>query len=298
MSLQLAIFASLVGMALSATTTATSTTPDHLDTTTTSVVSTPLATTTHLTSPTTLTISTKKTSTKSPTTTTKPPPSSTISTTTSPSSSTSLTSTTPASTISIAVGESGLSFTPNTVSAAVGDVLEFSFYPRNHSVALGTWDQACVPAASGGFFSGFIPLDNNASHLATFQVTVDTFNPMVFYCSAGRHCQEGMFGVVNPANGTNTTAANADDTLAAYAVMAKNASSSVSPKSVFGGTLAFNGTTINSTTNGTVCGRNSANITSATAWCIPYIPDISSGSAMLEQSLWSVMGVALAVCLL
>jgi plastocyanin len=36
-----------------------------------------------------------------------------------------------AATISIAVGNGGLVFTPSSVTAAVGDILEFSFYPRN-----------------------------------------------------------------------------------------------------------------------------------------------------------------------
>ncbi|CAK7275658.1 hypothetical protein SEPCBS119000_006785, partial [Sporothrix epigloea] len=95
-----------------------------------------------------------------------------------------------------------------------------------------------------------------------------------------------MFGVINPAgsHSNNRTAGDVGDTLAAYAMMAQNASSNVSPRAVYGGTLDFNGTVINTTTNGTVCGRNSVNITSAGAWCVPHIPDISSGSAILGRS--------------
>ncbi|CAK7222602.1 hypothetical protein SCUCBS95973_004897 [Sporothrix curviconia] len=307
MTLQLAIFASFMGMALSMTT--PSATPGHHEaattTTTTHAVSTSLHTTS-LASSKALTTLTRKASTK---TSAASAVSSTISSTapstaapiiSSASSRASASPAPPANTITIAVGESGLAFTPNSIEAVVGDILEFSFYPRNHSVALGTWDHACEPAAaaSGGFFSGFIPVDEDASHLATFQVPVDTPDPMVFYCSAGRHCQEGMFGVVNPANSTNATDPHAGDTIATYAVMARNASTNVSPPAVFGGSLAFNGTAINTTTNGTVCGRNSANITSATTWCIPYIPDISSDAASLAQSLWAVMVVVVAVCLL
>ena len=127
---------------------------------------------------------------------------------------------------------------------------------------------------------------------------------MVFYCSAGRHCQNGMFGVVNPdgssrgSGSINATDLRVDDTLAAYAVMAKNASRNVSPPAVFGGSLSFNGTTIDLTANGTVCGRNSANITSASTWCIPYIPNISSDAAGLQRGLWALMTTVLAVYLL
>jgi hypothetical protein len=133
--------------------------------------------------------------------------------------------------------------------------------------------------------------------LATFRVTVTTSDPLVFYCSAGRHCQDGMYGVVNPTTNDNSSEAGRYN-LAAYAVLAKNASGNVSPPAVVGGTLAFNGTTVNGTTNGTVCGGNSANITSASTWCIPIIPDISSGSAALERSMWAVMAVAATMCLM
>ncbi|KAL1906087.1 hypothetical protein Sste5344_008198 [Sporothrix stenoceras] len=242
MSLRLAIFASLVGMAFSASTTSIA----------------PFSTEVLVSST---------------------PPTST---------SAKSTSTHLATTISIAVGESGLSFTPNSVSAGIGDVLLFSFYPRNHSVALGSWDKGCAPSA-GGFFSGFIPVDEDESNLATFRVTVRTTNPLVFYCTAGRHCQDGMYGIVNPANKSEA----GGHSLTSYSAMAKNASSNISPPAVMGGTLAFNGTTINETTNGTVCGGNSANITSASTWCIPYIPNISSSAVALEQSIWAVMAAAM-----
>lgn len=42
-----------------------------------------------------------------------------------------------AKTIQIKVGSGGLNFAPNSVTAAKGDVLEFEFYPMNHSVAMG-----------------------------------------------------------------------------------------------------------------------------------------------------------------
>lgn len=319
MSLRLAIFASLVGMASSAST--TSAAPSNTEALVSSSTPAPMPTltTSTPTRPTTMATSTKPkaktTASTSSTYSTISAPSPASSTAPPTSTSAKPTSTAPAKTVSIAVGESGLSFTPNSVSASIGDVLLFSFYPRNHSVALGSWDKACAPSSAGGFFSGFIPVDedesnvNTAAHfiffathsdrqLATFRVTVSTADPLVFYCTAGRHCQDGMYGVVNPANSSNSEASGHN--LASYAVMAKNASSNISPPAVMGGTLAFNGTTINETTNGTVCGGNSANITSASTWCIPYIPNISSNAAALERSIWAVMAAAMvgAVCLM
>lgn len=55
----------------------------------------------------------------------------------------------------IDVGKGGLVFSPNTTTAAVGDTLEFHFYPMKHSVAQSSFDKPCQSTASGGFFSGY-----------------------------------------------------------------------------------------------------------------------------------------------
>ena len=53
-------------------------------------------------------------------------------------------------------------FVPNELTANEGDILEFHFtgpgqgvLGGNHSVAQGTWDRPCEPAAEG-FFSGYM----------------------------------------------------------------------------------------------------------------------------------------------
>lgn len=65
-----------------------------------------------------------------------------------------------AETIRIDVGENGLAFTPDTVTAKVGDVLSFNFHPINHSVVMGDFENPCAPAKTGGFFSGFMPVSS------------------------------------------------------------------------------------------------------------------------------------------
>ena len=55
---------------------------------------------------------------------------------------------------------SDLKFDPDEATAKQGDVLEFHFQPKNHSVAMGEFGSingACVPANEGGFFSGYMP---------------------------------------------------------------------------------------------------------------------------------------------
>lgn len=69
-------------------------------------------------------------------------------------------STMAATTIRIDVGQNGLSFTPNTVTAAVGDILEYHFHPPMHSVVQGDFGSPCQPAKSGGFYSGFVTVSS------------------------------------------------------------------------------------------------------------------------------------------
>lgn len=118
--------------------------------------------------------------------------------------------------ISIDVGEGGLVFKPESVTADVGDLLQFSFYPRNHSVAQGSFSSPCRPLA-GGVYSGFMPvaagkgvcppeinhsaqINFHANYIqsSTFQVTVNSTNPIYLYCSQIEHCEKGMAMVVNP----------------------------------------------------------------------------------------------------
>ena len=88
---------------------------------------------------------------------------STSSTTTTTSESTSTTSTTSStststgvSTHTIQVGPkvSPHAYVPHTITANVGDVLVFEFYPTNHSVAKADYLAPCVPAGKDEFWSG------------------------------------------------------------------------------------------------------------------------------------------------
>lgn len=61
-----------------------------------------------------------------------------------------------AKTITIGVGQGGLVFNPETVVADTGDLLQFHYYPKNHSVTQGSFSSPCQPMA-GGIYSGFVP---------------------------------------------------------------------------------------------------------------------------------------------
>lgn len=92
-------------------------------------------------------------------------------------------------TIRIDVGKDGLQYSAPSVKAAVGDELEFHYYPKNHTVTQSSFDKPCQPLA-GGFHSGFVPTQPDAAGLSTFTVTVKDKKPIWFYCGQADHCKK------------------------------------------------------------------------------------------------------------
>lgn len=101
--------------------------------------------------------------------------------------------------IPVLVGGNGLEFTPNSVTAQPGDVVQFQFAASNHTATQSDAAAPCQPAASGqGVNSGFIPFDGGASGMVgTFDVPVTSTEPMFLYCAQAKHCQSGMVMVIN-----------------------------------------------------------------------------------------------------
>ncbi|EOA89658.1 hypothetical protein ACJQWK_02636 [Exserohilum turcicum] len=112
----------------------------------------------------------------------------------------------------------GLHFEPENVVAEIGDVLEFHFLPKAHTVVQSSFERPCEPLGGPtAVFSGFN--FNTTEHEApnVFRVVVKDKNPFWYYCSQtnGNHCQKGMSGVVNQNF-------DGDKTLARYKQMAVN----------------------------------------------------------------------------
>ena len=143
----------------------------------------------------------------------------------------------------VAVGLGGLHFEPNNIVALPGDVVEFKFLARNHSVAQSSFDEPCKPlvqpptGTQTGFFAGFDFVIEEPDVLApnVFQVTVTDTEPIFFYCpqTIGNHCQAGMVGVINQ----NVTS---EDTLASFITKAANTDVSVVPAYIQGGLRGLN----------------------------------------------------------
>ncbi|KAG4440804.1 hypothetical protein IFR05_003732 [Cadophora sp. M221] len=134
--------------------------------------------------------------------------------------------------IRIEVGKGGLVFNPNTATAAVGDTVEFHFYPKNHSVTQGNFDSPCgTGSLTNGFFSGYVPSTSEEAP-NVFQITIADTNPIWYYCSQGQHCASGMVGVINPPASGNT--------FAAYMAAAAGSTKATTPAQVQGGSLVSN----------------------------------------------------------
>ncbi|KAL8967945.1 MAG: hypothetical protein Q9183_002689 [Haloplaca sp. 2 TL-2023] len=98
-------------------------------------------------------------------------------------------------------GDAGLVFTPNTLTAAAGDMVEFTFMAANHTLTQSTFPSPCKKM-DGGVDSGFMPNANNTVSpppMYVFQVK-DT-KPIWFYCKQKKptsHCGKGMTFSINP----------------------------------------------------------------------------------------------------
>ncbi|KAL6696898.1 Cupredoxin [Trichoderma pleuroticola] len=198
-----------------------------------------------------------------------------------------------AETIRIDVGQNNaLTFSPDTVTAKVGDILDFHFHAVNHSVVMGDFANPCAPAKTGGFYSGFMPVSGSGEADETFQVTVNSTDPIFFYCAQNKftHCKSGMSGVVNPSGG---------NTLAAYQSAAKNVASASNPPTVFGGRLvtAESSTT---TTSAAPAATTSCTVTSKTGNGSGYkrSDTCSSGAGSVQVSLGIVAAFTFGMAIL
>jgi len=185
-----------------------------------------------------------------------------------------------ADTIQVAVGQNGLTFTPSDIKASVGQSVEFSFFPKNHSVTQSSFADPCHPLA-GGFFSTFMPTTSESS--TTFTLLVNDTKPIWIYCgqTTGNHCQSGMVAAINaPATG---------NTLAAFAALAKNATTSTSPPGgVAGGILKVGSASSNSSSSASGSGSGEKTVTTSVTTTVTAL--VTSGGSSYTTTYASTYG--------
>ncbi|KAL7417963.1 hypothetical protein BDY24DRAFT_367787 [Mrakia frigida] len=125
-----------------------------------------------------------------------------------------------------ASGASKLVYTPESVTAAVGDSVTFTFPGTTHTATLSSFAAPCTAAADATAFN----VGGTPGGYA-FNVTSD--KPVWFYCKTGSHCAAGMVFAINPtANKTfeafKATAMGASSTTTNSSSPAASASSTAS----------------------------------------------------------------------
>jgi len=130
------------------------------------------------------------------------------------------------------VGENGtLTFSPDDLQVNAGDMVQFQFYPQNHSVVQSAFNSPCEPINSvmsnvTGFKSGYMPVSESTTRVPVFTMMVNDTKPIWIYCSQKGHCQKGMVMAINaPSTGNKT--------FAAFKALAMGQSSSSTPGSVY-----------------------------------------------------------------
>ncbi|KAM7207654.1 hypothetical protein V8F20_001921 [Naviculisporaceae sp. PSN 640] len=104
---------------------------------------------------------------------------------------------------SIAVGAEGFIFSPNQLTAKVGDTVRFVFYPGGHAVARSSFKFPCIPYEYAGLHRTGFWTGPKTPQAATgnvwYDVKVNDTEPIFFYCAAPGSCVDHhMIGVVNP----------------------------------------------------------------------------------------------------
>lgn len=110
-------------------------------------------------------------------------------------------------------GASGLVFTPNQVTAAVGDTVTFEFQSKNHTVTQSAFATPCTLLTNTtsnqvGFDSGFVPVAANATEFPAWTLQVTASTPLWAFCRQTGHCEQGMVMSINaPTTGAKTFSA-------------------------------------------------------------------------------------------
>ncbi|RFU24768.1 hypothetical protein B7463_g11567, partial [Scytalidium lignicola] len=130
----------------------------------------------------------------------------------------------------IVAGQSGLTYSPNSVTAAVGSTVEIRFAGPGHTFTSSSFGSPCQGNDSS-IFSGIIG-SGASSNIATnvFTIQINSTDPIWFYCSVPGHCSAGMVGVINPPS-------SGSQTLSAYKAAAANAGNTFTPSAVRGGVV-------------------------------------------------------------
>jgi plastocyanin len=154
-----------------------------------------------------------------------------------------------AATFQVQVGQnSTLTFNPPFINATAGDTIQFMFNPKNHTVTQSTFAAPCQ-AMANGLDSGYKPVTANSTQTPVVIVTVNSTDPVWFFCRQSNHCASGMVFAVNP---------TANKTFEAYQAAAKASNSTGSTTGSTTGSASSAASTPSSSASTPSSGKNGA----------------------------------------
>ncbi|KAF8319415.1 hypothetical protein DL93DRAFT_2040716, partial [Clavulina sp. PMI_390] len=106
----------------------------------------------------------------------------------------------------ITVGAGGaIAYNPPNITAAIGDIVTFTFMSGNHTVSQSTFATPCdqftntsiSDPTKQNLTSGFMPVAANATSFPTWSIQITQSTPIWLYCAHVGHCAKGMVGAIN-----------------------------------------------------------------------------------------------------
>jgi plastocyanin len=101
-------------------------------------------------------------------------------------------------------GSAGLVFSPQVITAQVGDIVNFQFRGGNHTVTQSSFANPCAwqfntATQKNGFNSDFVPFVPASGQVGVYSLEItQVTTPIWFFCGRKPHCKGGMFGAINP----------------------------------------------------------------------------------------------------
>ncbi|KAK9240819.1 hypothetical protein V1525DRAFT_336075 [Lipomyces kononenkoae] len=82
----------------------------------------------------------------------------------------------------VSVGQGGLTYSPNSITAAVGDYVRFTWASGPHGVAQAAFSSPCVPLSSPSSGNNDVFFSGIQMPSTTFTIKVNSTDPIFFYC--------------------------------------------------------------------------------------------------------------------
>jgi len=210
--------------------------------------------------------------------------------------------------VEVGTPDSKLLFNPPTVDGfGPGDVIQFIFYPKAHSVTQSTFADPCTYNGTG-INTGLQKYnDTKPAMLKSWNFTLpansSTEKPLWFFCANTGHCQQGMVFSINPGKGKTadgTPTSHEAYVKKAMAVPIPGASGPSNSTSTTGGAGGANNTAAGNTAAGNGASNTagtSAGAASASG-SAPSASTTSSAGSVARNSAGALAAVGIALGLL